>query len=1381
MLRPVAARALLAGFVSVLFSVGCGSATGGGCGGLRPLPADSAGKLAPQPYGVPVDQLIEGGIQARITKPGFNKILSIVPNLVKTALGTGGVCLPEGNALGTKFCNAACDGANGPHGCPLNLYLDAKDRPAPHDHEDAGGSKDKIAISVNESSATAPPTVTIDAFFDVYIPVHTDGPCGFRLFTNHTVDDNADAQHVTAQIVLNTDPKTGEIDRKNLLGPITVGTFQVKTASDPGDPWYCGLATDIINAAIDILNVFGFVKDLIVKALTPILTDALTKLLPDPLGLTGVLNASSLLGSFSPPADANLELFVVPGGYFQTHNGGLNVGVMTGVNSDRDEQTRTPGLTSEPSLCVPARPTPALGQAPWNLPINQAQNRKDFALNPANEFSGTPTDPTDANGNVQDVAIGLSRTFLSLLGYHLYNSGTLCLHIGGGAISQLNAGTLGVVIQSLSNVLDEKKAPLDLVLRPQTPVAFALGAGTMDDPLIHVGLTDARLDFYAWVEQRFVRLLTVALDLKLGLNLTTTTTSDGKPAIQPTLVGIDAKNITARVSNTDLLHEAPDDLAKAFPDLIGIAAGALTGAIPPIALPSVAGFSLDGIQIQRAQTSMDDFIAIYSNIKVGTPAPLIDWSDLEHPHVVGAVRTAARVDAMHVPPAAELQALYAPRPGVTGSRPTVTLALDAEARDGRPIEWAWRLDGQMWHPWGQDANPTIADPRLLLQGHHRIEVRSRVVDHWETEDLQPVALDVLIDSVAPELHPARDAGNPQLIRFGGFDIVTPEAQLVYAWNGADGKRTAWTANDSMSVGDALALTDGGARPLTLYAKDEAGNIGQVAADPRTLGFHGRSTAPAGKGCGCAVGGAPDDGAARGGLVALALMALVWLRRRTRALLPLALIAALSLVVAGCGCDSKNQCRVDDDCAKMMCPAHQVPTCMGHACGCTLDLDIGDIGRFSSMALIGNNAYVSAYNNSWGDLMIGHVSPPGVVGNWDFVDGVPSQPPDLPNSHVRSGVEDKGDDVGRYTSIAVSSTNQPIVAYYDGTHGALKFASFGAVRWHTHIVDGATTNNPLMGGDDIGRWTSLTVSRDGKPGIAYSAWVEKGAMSGMPESQLRWAQAKVTDPQSASDWDIVTLDSRLQSSDGSPPSGDMAVGPDLAVALDMTGVAPPTGPYEFLPEGIALMAAAARKPDGSPAIAYYDRTRGNLRYVEWIPSMSAWSQPAILDGEDAKGNDTGDVGLYNSLTFDSDGGGHISYENATHDSLLYFNLTTKLSEVVDDGYHANDEQTQDGIDSPVYHLVGDSSSIQAQGGRVIVAYQDSTVVELRLAIRGTDGKWTKQYVAGHAQPFKGAYGFYATLRATGSGQAMVSSYAINQQPQNPSFFVEVFGIDFNLIP
>jgi MYXO-CTERM domain-containing protein len=1367
-IKSVAARFLVASTVLVLFGVGCGSAGGGGgCAGLRPLPSAN-NQPDPGPLGLPTDQVIEGGLQARITKPGMDKLLGAITGLVGSSLGNG-ICVPPVNQnFGITCFNinvGACQNStcNGGKGCAAGIELTSAD------------GKDKIGIGISEGDN---PVVHLDAKFDVHIPLELDyggelfcanasGSCTLDVASQHHNDASKEPLSITADIQTGIDAATGELT-------LNLASLQLQNLNL--DVSGCSVLGTILNSVISFFNnaVGTAITNFVINLLKPQLNSLIQSFLPKPPGIAGVLDTGSLLASFHPPKDANLEMFVVAGGYIKGKAGGLNLGVMSGANSDRDETTRQPGMTSEPSLCVPVRPTPQLAQAPWNLPYNAG--RKDYLLSPANEFSGMP-DPTDPMGNTQDVAIGLSRTFLDLIGFHAYNSGTLCLDIGGDAIPQLNAGTLSVIVSSMGNLIEDRMAPLALVLRPQTPIDFTIGAGDMNDPLLHIGISDMRIDFYGWMEERYVRLLTMGVDINVGLNLTVTKTADGKPAIQPMLVGVDAKNVTIRVSNTDLLQEKPDDLAKVFPSLINIATGALGGAVKPIALPAVAGFSLDNLAIQRVQTSQDDFIGIFGSIVTSTPSPLINWNDPEHPELAGSVHAVARLAEVTVPKPRELQALFAERLGVVGARPTVKLALDATGNDGRAVEWAWRIDGGMWRTWTRDPNPVISDDAFLLQGHHKLEVRSRVVNQWSTES-QPVALDVLIDSVAPELHPAREEADHSVIDLGGFDLVSKAAKLKYAWRGADGKPTAWTAEPTMPYAEALAVTDGGKQPLVLYAVDEAGNVGQGSFDLGSLGFHGRTTTPSPSGCNCEIGGHDGGAGARGGLLALALMALVFLRRRCKAVAPVLVVVSLAFVAAGCGCDSKNQCRVDDDCAKMMCPAGQVPSCMANECGCTPDVPPGDVGRFSSMTMVGDDAYVAAYNNSYGDLMIGHITPPGVVQGWDYVDGVPDEAPDITNSHSRGGITDKGDDVGRYTSIATSSTNEPIIAYYDKTHGALKFAIFGAIRWHTYVVDSGT-GVPDAGGDDIGKWASMTVGPDGMPAIAYSAWVEKGD-SGEPESQLRWAQATVPNPTSPSDWQITVVDKRLASDSGAPATDmgapDMAMGPDMA---DADAGAPPMMTEPLLPEGIALMASAARKADGSPGIAYYDRTRGNLRLVEWNASTNAWNPPVILDGEDADGNDLGDVGLYDSLTYDEEGTAHISYENASLDHLFYINTATKMPEVVDDGYHPADEQTQDGIDSPVWHLVGDSSSIRRLSGKLMIAYQDSTVLMLRVAVKGDDGKWQKQYVAGHAMPFTGAYGFYADLEVQ-NGQGVLSSYAINQQMENPLFYVEVFNVNLNII-
>jgi hypothetical protein len=512
-------------------------------------------------------------------------------------------------------------------------------------------------------------------------------------------------------------------------------------------------------------------------------------------------------------------------------------------------------------------------------------------------------------------------------------------------------------------------------------------------------------------------------------------------------------------------------------------------------------------------------------------------------------------------------------------------------------------------------------------------------------------------------------------------------------------------------------------------------------------------------------------------MACGLVALVLLRRRRAA--AALVLAALALHTAGCN-DKKPACVVDDDCLKAKCATGQIGQCQANMCICTPDEPRGDVGRFSSMALVGGTAYVAAYNNTYGDLMIGHVAPPGLITNWDFVDGVPDESPDVPASHVRGGIMDKGDDVGRYTSIQATPHNDPVMAYWDKTHNALKFASFGVVRWRAHTVDKAVTPD-----DDVGRWASLSLGRDGTPSIAYTAIVHTGTPSGQPESQLRWAKAKVQSPQSTSDWDIAVLDSRPLADPNAPPDGGVA---DAGVAVDASapndggatdgGAMAPTPP--ILPPAIAIMSAAARKSDDSPGIVYYDRERGNLRYIEYLSATGAWAKPVILDGEDRKGNDTGDVGQYPSITFDNSDVAHIAYVDSTNNHLNYVNSMALKPEIVDDGYNPADEMTLDGLNSPVSHLVGDSSTIQTYSGKVLIAYQDATLLELRTATKSvTDTMWTLSTLAGHAMPFKGSYGFYASLRVTGQ-QAVVSSYGVNQHVDPPQFYVEVFAVELGLI-
>ena len=51
---------------------------------LLPLPSAN-GQPSPAPLGLPTDQVIEGGLQARVTKPGMDKLLGAIINTSSVA------------------------------------------------------------------------------------------------------------------------------------------------------------------------------------------------------------------------------------------------------------------------------------------------------------------------------------------------------------------------------------------------------------------------------------------------------------------------------------------------------------------------------------------------------------------------------------------------------------------------------------------------------------------------------------------------------------------------------------------------------------------------------------------------------------------------------------------------------------------------------------------------------------------------------------------------------------------------------------------------------------------------------------------------------------------------------------------------------------------------------------------------------------------------------------------------------------------------------------------------------------------------------------------------------------------------------------------------
>lgn len=1293
---------------AVVFSIVATSGCSGGCSQLAPLPAP-----------IPLDQTIEGGVQIRVTPSGFATLTSIVPSLVNDML-VDGFCIGRQGPWDVGIADVdACyqnDCAGGAQGCRVNFTLDS------------------LVMSIPDDQ-----TFRIDTQFDVYVPVDVRADWIIGGDSTCTFDVTLDNGRVIADIAFGIDPATGELTVE-LAG---IQTFDISGFGMDG----CGVLGDILGSVIglvaDILS--SSIGNFLIDALTPVIDGFIQDMLPKPLGLEGVLDLGSFMAGLAPGVEAKLETRAVAGGYVSLPSQGLSVGMIVGLNADRDPATRDAETDSQASFCVPDRPAPDFTGV---LPPSP---RGSFALQPAGEFMGVP-DPA------ADLALGVSETVLDLSGHHIVSSGAMCLGVGSSLVSQLNLGTIGILVPSLAELgAGTGKEPILLVLRPQQPLDFTIGDGTEESPRLTIHIRDMEVDFYAFLMERYVRGFTLVLNMDAGLNLDFVLDDMGQPAIMPTILGVDAESIGIQVINAEFLREDPAALEAVFPTLFDLILPLLSEGLGAIALPEISGFTLDNLQFTKVVTPEDDFLAIYASLGVGSGKR----AQIEKgkkwlpggkvPHEITAyepVETEARVVRVTTPAAETIRAALLGEPG--GALPEIELELGGRGLPGQTLEWQWRLDGGMWHPYAADARPVLGGEEFVLQGRHLIEVRARAVGDYRTFDTTPVELPVVIDSVAPVFLLDETVNDGDALVFAASDLVTDEAALEFAF----GDRP-WQKGGRLPLGElsALAAETG---TLTVAVRDELGNTATADVDVSTLiAFHGRVPA-SGDGCGCHVATRAHDH--NGGLVAgifgvlfvlaLGLRRRVWaVARKSRRALPWLALVLVAGFAPGCDCSGNpggvKDCVLDEDCAAQ-CGEGKIPLCANGECFCADDIPIGIIGSYSDIAAATDGrSYVSAYNQTHGDLMVAEVLSSGRIplDDWEFVDGVPDGPVVLPQSDVRGGIREAGDDVGIYTSIAVTAQNEPVVSYFDKTTGSLRFAGRFSGDWRTMEVDkGAPIQDIELGGEEAGRYSSVSVSlADGRPAIAYMATVMEGNNIG--HTELRFAQAVVPQPSSTADWNLWIVDQAPL-----PPIPE--------------GEAPPTD----VPDGIGLFVASARRPDGSPVLAYYDRVNGDLKIAYFDVANNAFLPPEVVDGADGA-----DVGWYPSVWVSPDDVVHLSYVDAVRDNLLYMNLTDRVPEVIDDGYRI-DGMTSDGLPKPVYHFVGDDSGIVVTGAFMAVAYQDATAHELLLATRQADGTWARTVIAGAEDPFAGGYGFYASADFAGEDMVM-SSYVMDQGEYD--YWVEVF--------
>jgi hypothetical protein len=849
-----------------------------------------------------------------------------------------------------------------------------------------------------------------------------------------------------------------------------------------------------------------------------------------------------------------------------------------------------------------------------------------------------------------------------------------------------------------------------LAMRPEKPPTFTMGKGTfkdengkrvVDDPLMKISVPTFNIDFYAFFDQHYVRLMTLTADLEIPVSLDI----DNMGKIVPVLGELTSAFKNTRVSNSELLAEAPGDLAQTFPMLIGLAGGQLSSALAPIALPAIMGLNIAPKTITSTDpdgNGVNQYLAIYADLVPG-PTMAKRWNP---------VRTTARLAQLSNPATAEF---------AVGSRqhtaPTVTLEVGGTTVEGLPLEFQYMVDDAGWSPFSVTDRLAITHPLLWLQGHHTIAVRARAVGRPTTLDMEGARVGVIIDTIAPEGRLVAEHGTLRIA--DAFDRVTARESLVWRHRVGQGEPSAWHTIDQV-----VPLAGVAQHLVTAEISDEAGNLGH-------LDFHGRTTAPADSGCGCTLGAAAPSPTGPAMLLAAIAIAITVLGRR-----------ALLLLVLLAGCSR------------------------GLGPGDFLN-ELDEVGRWNAVAAHKGVFHVSAYDTSMGDLAYARIAEIGAPIKWQYVDGVdPTSGMGMPEM-PRMGFTDPGPDVGTHTSIAVNKDGKARIAYYDTTNNALKFA-LGDVLFETHAIDVGQTGVTVglytaLTLDEADRPTiayMATGISNGKQGFKSELRVATAATP-MPKSSGDWTVSVVDSAAISCAGRCATGSACIMATMvNGMPNGDPAVSTcvpvdkaacpsmcgdtEVCIAAKCTEILVPQKAID-LPDGTGLFTQALRTAGGL-LLVYYDRAQGDLKLAS--QQSGGGFKVTIIDG----GDPSTDVGQFPAAAVADGGTLHVAYVDAIADRLLYKTVTAGMPamtpEVIDDGMRT---------DGP--RPIGSGAAMILEGGSPRVVYQDQQRADLMDARRA--GAWTRSAIKSGAP----GYGWWPHLVSDG-GRTYLAQFVYDRAIQPP---------------
>lgn len=386
------------------------------------------------------------------------------------------------------------------------------------------------------------------------------------------------------------------------------------------------------------------------------------KCVPMAFGTEGRLEIGQALAGLGAQPGTALDIAIAAGGGASANDAGVTVGLRGGAKE----------VVVADCVAPRSRPTPPV------LPL--------------------PDFDRDAPGPY-DVGVSFSQQFLTEAMFRAQQSGALCLELGNESVAVLESKTLSSFLGSLDKLTHGENVPLRVALRPVNPPTATLGLGTVDnmgkplDPLVRLEWKGLQIDLYALLEERYVRLFTVDVDVSIPLGVTL----DGCSGLTPVVGSLMGAVPRVDILNNELLAEPLDALKGLVPALLTVIEPQLAKGLTAFTIPELQGFQLKLLAArgvgQIAGTAQYNHLGLYAQLLPAT-------------QVCTPMMRAARRPFVSA---------------VSWERETVELS----APVGKKI--SWRVNSGLWstfQPVDSLGRFVVQHPRLMLNAVQVIDVRT---------------------------------------------------------------------------------------------------------------------------------------------------------------------------------------------------------------------------------------------------------------------------------------------------------------------------------------------------------------------------------------------------------------------------------------------------------------------------------------------------------------------------------------------------------------------------------------------------------------------------------------------------------------------------------